>query len=120
LSGHYSRRFSKPNFNLKIRGGEELFGRRQFKLRGDALDPSAMRTKLMCDIHNRLGLPSIAANYALLYINDEFMGLYILTDAFKQSWIEYVYGEKNTSSLYKCEYCDLTYEKRRGFKNENK
>ncbi|KAG4081673.1 coth-domain-containing protein [Neocallimastix lanati (nom. inval.)] len=104
LGGQFSRTFSKPPFNLKIRGGKELFGRRQFKLRGDATDPSSMRTKLMSDIHNKLGLPSLSANYAMLYINDEFMGLYILTDAYKESWIEYVYGEKDTTNLYKCEY----------------
>jgi len=74
----------------------------------------------MCDIHNKLGLPSLSANYAMLYINDEFMGLYILTDAYKESWIEYVYGEKDTTNLYKCEYCDLTYRLKDGFENENK
>ncbi|ORY20691.1 hypothetical protein LY90DRAFT_433293, partial [Neocallimastix californiae] len=89
-------------------------------LRGDATDPSSMRTKLMCDIHNKLGLPSLSANYAMLYINDEFMGLYILTDAYKESWIEYVYGEKDTTNLYKCEFCDLTYHTKDGFENENK
>ncbi|ORY20694.1 hypothetical protein LY90DRAFT_150427 [Neocallimastix californiae] len=120
LGGHNSRAYSKPGFNLKIRGGKELFGRRQFKLRGDASEPSYMRTKLMCDIHNKLGLPSISANYITLYINDEFMGLYILTDAYKESWIEYVYGEKDTTNLYKCEYCDLLYDSRNDFENENK
>ncbi|ORY20698.1 hypothetical protein LY90DRAFT_707763 [Neocallimastix californiae] len=79
-----------------------------------------MRTKLMCDIHNKLGLPSISANYIIFYINDEFMGLYILTDAYKESWIEYVYGEKDTTNLYKCEYCDLLYDTKNGFENENK
>ncbi|KAL6596526.1 coth-domain-containing protein [Neocallimastix sp. 'constans'] len=120
LGGQSSRTYSKPGFNLKIRGGKELFGRRQFKLRSDSSEPSYMRTKLMCDIHNKLGLPSISANYIKLYINDEFMGLYILTDAYKESWIEYVYGEKDTTNLYKCEYCDLLYDTKNGFENENK
>ncbi|KAL6596527.1 coth protein-domain-containing protein [Neocallimastix sp. 'constans'] len=120
LGGQNSRSYSKPGFNLKIRGGKELFGRRQFKLRSDASEPSYMRTKLMCDIHNKLGLPSISANYIIFYINDEFMGLYILTDAYKESWIEYVYGEKDTTNLYKCEECNLLYGTRNGFKNENK
>jgi len=120
LGGSYSRSFSKPGYNLKIRGGDELYGRRQFKLRGDASEPSYMRTKLVSDIRNRIGMPSLSANYATLYINDEYFGLFILTDAYKESWIEYVYGEKDTQQLYKCEYCDLTYETRSGFVNENK
>eukprot|EP00833_Pecoramyces_ruminatium_P003576 jgi/Orpsp1_1/1177608/evm.model.c7180000062124.1 len=119
LGGQYSSTFPKVGYNLKIRGNKELFGRRQFKLRADASEPSYMRTKLMCDIHNRLGIPSLSANYAILYINNEYMGLYILTDAFKESWIEYVYGEKDTTQLYKCEDCELSFETRQGFKNEN-
>jgi len=120
LGGHYTRFYSKPGYNLKIRGGDELYGRRQFKLRGDATEPSYMRTKLVSDIRNRIGMPSLSANYATLYINDEYFGLFILTDAYKESWIEYVYGEKDTQQLYKCEYCDLTYGTRTGFVNENK
>ncbi|ORX99134.1 hypothetical protein LY90DRAFT_519937 [Neocallimastix californiae] len=40
-----SRNYSKPGFNLKIRGGKELFGRRQFKLRSDSSEPSYMENK---------------------------------------------------------------------------
>jgi len=120
LGGSFSRRFSKPSYNLKIRGGDELYGRRQFKLRGDASEPSYMRTKLVSDIRNRIGMPSLSANYATLYINDEYFGLFILTDVYKESWIEYVFGEKDTQLLYKCESCDLTYDRRSGFVNENK
>ena len=98
----------------------ELFGRRQFKLRGDAADPSFMRTKLMSDIHNRLGLKSLSANYAFLYINDEFMGLQVLTDIYKETWIEYVYGEKNTTNLFKSNTGDLTITNLNGYENENK
>jgi len=120
LGGQYSKTFPRPGFNVKIRGNEELFGRRQFKLRADATEPSYMRTKLVCDIHNRLGMPSLSANYITLYINNKYMGLYILTDAFKESWIEYVYGEKDTTQLYKSEGAYLSFGDRRGFKNENK
>jgi len=120
LGGHNSRNYAKPAFNVKIRGNKELFGRSQFKLRSDISEPSYMRTKLMSDIHNKLGLPSLSANYILLYINDEFIGLYILTDVYKETWIEHVYGEKDTKNLYKCDSCSLTYDGRSGFENENK
>ena len=87
---------------MKIRGGDDLYGRSHFKLRADALEPTYLRSKLVSDIHNRLGLKSISAGYIHLYINDEFMGLYILTDSIKSAWIEKVYGEKKTTTLYKC------------------
>ena len=87
---------------MKIKGGDDLYGRSHFKLRADAFDPTYLRSKLVSDIHNRLGLKSISAGYIHLYINDEFMGLYILTDSIKPAWIEKVYGEKKITTLYKC------------------
>ncbi|ORX59251.1 hypothetical protein BCR36DRAFT_408756 [Piromyces finnis] len=91
LDGAYSRYFQKPGFNLKIRGKKDLYGHSQFKLRADSNDPTIMRTKLISDIHNRLGLKSISSIYVQLYINDEFMRLYTFNDDYKLSWIEEVY-----------------------------
>jgi len=79
-----------------------------------------MRTKLVSDIRNRIGMPSLSANYATLYINNEYLGLFIFTDLFKESWIEYVYGEKDTQLLYKCTNCFIDFKYRAGFENENK
>ncbi|KAL6632998.1 hypothetical protein LY90DRAFT_277555 [Neocallimastix californiae] len=102
LSGQYSRYLVKPNFNLKIRGKKDLFGRSQFKLRSDLTEPTFLRSKLTSDVHKKMGVTSILANYAIFYINDEYMGLFVLTDTYKLPWIEQVYGEKDTSHLYKC------------------
>jgi len=102
LSGNLSRTRSKLNYNLKIRGKDELYGRKTFKLRSDDVEPTFLRSKIVSDIHNRLELPSISANYAELYVNDQYMGFYILVDTLKTSWVEYVYGEKDTTSLFQC------------------
>ncbi|ORX82484.1 hypothetical protein BCR32DRAFT_231940 [Anaeromyces robustus] len=103
LGGSISRLGSKPPLNLKIRGKKDLYGRSQFKFRSDDADPSFLRTKLVADIHNRLGVPSVSAGYVTIYINNENMGLYILNDAYKLSWIKSVYEEEDTTSLYKCD-----------------
>jgi len=109
-----------PGYNLKIRGNENLFGRSQFKLRSDISEPTYLRTKLVADIHNRLGIKSISATYIQLYINEEYMGFYILYDTYKLSWIESVYGEKDTSTLYKCDtFDDFSEENIGGCINEN-
>ncbi|KAL6609027.1 putative cellulase, partial [Neocallimastix californiae] len=71
-------------------------------LRPDAREATFLRSKLLCDVHNRLGIPSVSANYATLYINDEYMGFYILMDSIKLSWIDFVYGDKDSTSLYRC------------------
>ncbi|ORX61231.1 hypothetical protein BCR36DRAFT_394312 [Piromyces finnis] len=102
LSGQYSRSLVKPNFNIKIRGKKDLFGSSQLKLRSDLTEPTFLRSKLTSDIHKKLGIAGISANYATLYINGEYMGLFVLTDAYKLSWIKQVYGEKDTKFLYKC------------------
>ncbi|ORX77409.1 hypothetical protein BCR32DRAFT_223424, partial [Anaeromyces robustus] len=51
---------------------------------------------------NRMGVVSISANYVLLYVNDEYFGFYVLMDAPKLPWVEQVFGEKDTTNLYKC------------------
>jgi len=102
LGGSSSRMFGKQGYNLKIRGNDNLYGRTQFRLRPDAREATYLRSKLVCDMHNRLGLPSISANYATLYINDEYMGFYILMDAIKLSWVEYEYGDSDSTTLYQC------------------
>ncbi|ORX85833.1 coth-domain-containing protein [Anaeromyces robustus] len=120
IAGKTARSYSKPPFNLKIRGGQDLFGRSHFKLRPDCADPSLLRTKLVSDIHNRLGVTSLSSNYITLYINEEYMGLYTLNDAFKSSWIEQVYGDKDTTSLYKCDFLfDFDPSSAAGCMNEN-
>jgi len=102
LGGQYSRHLSKPNFNIKIHGEKDLYGRRNFKLRSDYTEPTFLRSKLTSDIYDRLGTVSISANYANLYINDRFMGLFVLTDTLKLSWAELVYGDVNSKNLYQC------------------
>jgi len=102
LGGTSSRIFGKSGYNIKIRGKKDLHGRTQIKIRPDAREATFLRTKLASDIHHRLGLPTISANYVTLYINDEYMGFYILEDAIKKSWIEYEYGDEKTTSLYEC------------------
>jgi len=103
LGGVSTRYFQKPGFNIKIRGGDNLYGRSQLKFRSENTEPTVLRTKLVTDIRNNLGLSTISANYATVYVNNDFLGFFVLRDAFKPSWIESEFGEKDTKTLYKCE-----------------
>jgi len=103
LGGSSARTYGRLGFNIKIKDkNKDLYGRSQFRLRSDARDATYLRSKLSCDIHNRLGIKSISANYATLYVNEEYFGFYVLMDSPKLKWIESVYGEKDTQNLYKC------------------
>jgi len=102
IGGSSARNYGRQGFNIKIRGKEKFYGRTQFRLRSDARDATFLRSKIACDIHNKLGLVSIAANYASLYVNGNYLGFYIIMDSPKLPWIEEVYGEKDTKNLIKC------------------
>jgi len=102
VGGNSSRYMARQGYNIKLRNGKELYGRSHFKLRSDAHDATYLRSKLACDIHNRLGLDSGSASYAILYINDEYFGLHVLLDTLKLSWVEKKYDDEDTANLYNC------------------
>ena len=107
-------------YGIKIKDKQELYGRKHFRLRSDIIDPTYLRTKLVSDIRNRIGITSISANYIQLYINDKFMGLYIITDSLSLPWIENVFDDKKSTTLYKCTFLlDFTPEFYDGCVNKN-
>ncbi|ORX54318.1 hypothetical protein BCR36DRAFT_230138, partial [Piromyces finnis] len=102
IGGKYTKNFEKLGYNIKIKKGQ-LFERKQLRLRSEAVDPSFLREKLAYDICNLLELPSLSSNFAEVYFNDNYMGLFAIRDAFKSQWIEYTFGEKSTTHLYTCD-----------------
>eukprot|EP00833_Pecoramyces_ruminatium_P014667 jgi/Orpsp1_1/1188699/evm.model.d7180000066584.1 len=103
IGGSSARTYGRQGFNLKIRDKKkDLYGRTQFRIRSDPRDATYLRSKLACDMLNRLGIPSISANYIKLYVNEEYFGFYVLMDAPKIPWVEQVFGEKDTKHLIKC------------------
>ena len=103
IGGNSARSYGRQGFNIKIRDKKkDLYGRTQFRFRSDPRDATMLRSKLSCDILNRMGAVSISAGYAILYVNNEYFGFYVFMDAPKIPWIEQVFGEKDTKNLYKC------------------
>jgi hypothetical protein len=103
LGGNSGRGYGKLGYNVKIRNDkDDLFGARQFRLRGEARDPSVIRNKIGSDIYNKMGIPTSFAGFVRLYVNNEFFGLYSIHDSIKQKWIEREFGEADTKHLYKC------------------
>jgi len=120
IAGSLSLNFPRYMYNIKIKNGEKLYGRRHFKLRSDMLDSSFMRSKLVSDIRNRVGIKSISSNYVQFYINDKFMGLYVMTDMLNLPWIEDVYEDEKSTNLYKCiGFTDFKPEYYDGCENKN-
>jgi len=103
IGGSSARTYGRQGFNLRIRDKKkDLYGRTQFRLRSDPRDATYLRSKICCDILNRMDIVSVSAGYVKLYVNDEYFGFYVIMDAPKLPWIEQVFGEKNSKNLYKC------------------
>ena len=103
IGGRSTKLYSKLGYNINIKGKELLYGAKQIRLRAEVVDPSFLREKLVYDLCNIVDLPTLSANYARLYINDTFMGLYILRDAFKSQWVQDNFGEKGSKHIYSCD-----------------
>jgi len=100
--GMYARAYDKVGFNIKL--NKKFLGRKNIRIRPDPSDKSKLRSKLCCDIANRLGLPSIQATYARLYMNNEYWGLYTLMDSVKPSWVKNTFNpsEPEITTLFQC------------------
>jgi len=102
--GNFARTFSKPGFNIKL--SKKFNDRKIFRLRADVNDRSHLRQKLVCDISNRIGLPSTQSTYIRLTINGNLYGLYTLMDSVKTVNLKQIYNtktNKNELKLYKCD-----------------
>ncbi|KAL6620905.1 coth protein-domain-containing protein, partial [Neocallimastix sp. 'constans'] len=104
IGGRSTRYYSKLGFNINIKGKVLLHDSKQLRLRAEAVDSTFIRDKLAYDLYHLIDLPTLSANYARLYINDTFMGFYLLRDAMKSHWVEQNFGEKGTKHLYSCDH----------------
>jgi len=84
INGASTRSMPKVSYKIKNLKDEtnnkELFGRTNIKLRAEYSDASFVREKLYGDILNSAGAPTAQFTYARLYINQEPIGLFVLSD----------------------------------------
>lgn len=77
VKGSFSRNFLKKSLLITLDKGQEAGGRRRFALNAMATDPTQTREWLAWDLIHKLGLVAPKARYTRLYINGEFIGLYL-------------------------------------------
>ncbi|KAL6617025.1 coth protein-domain-containing protein [Neocallimastix sp. 'constans'] len=121
LGGVSSRYYPRQAFNVKIRN-DKLYGRKQFRIRSEAREATFLRSKIFCDINNRIGQPdSVSANYIKMAINGEDMGFYVIMDAVKLTYVNIEYDDKNSTNLIQCGNLnsDLTMKSMRTCESEN-
>lgn len=110
LSGDLSRTLWKKSFKVKISKfttsrvvvERHLNGLSGFHLRAEALDPSLIRERLTYDAFQSFGLCPSRASYALVNINQQFFGVYLLLELVDGKYLSQRFGPV-VGNLYKCD-----------------
>jgi spore coat protein H len=105
LRGNTSRYHPKKSFKIKFKefGGEKFYDLKKFNLKAENNDASMVREFLSLRTMRNLKVPAARTHHAEVYINDEYMGLYLnveqIDDEFVQSRFEFDAG-----NIYKCSW----------------
>ena len=104
LRGNTSLTAPKKSFKLDFNAfipGQKLLGVEKLNLNANQNDPSLFRAAISWYILRDMNLPSTRTSFAELFINDNFMGVYVVTEHIDEEFIKNNY-EKDYGNLYKC------------------
>lgn len=102
-SGYYG---NKKSFKLDIDAfvdGQEIYGLDKLNLNNCFLDPSFVREKTTYELCDALGMATCRTNYAAVYINGTYWGLYLLVEQQDHEFIESRQGAGEDGNLWKGE-----------------
>ncbi|ORY99417.1 coth protein-domain-containing protein [Syncephalastrum racemosum] len=91
-SKEYDRQSFEIDLNKYVQGEDApkqlLFGRSMLKLRAEPTDPSFMREKLVLDCLAAAGAATLSGSWVRLFVNDEAIGLFLMTDDVSTHFID--------------------------------
>ncbi|MBU0984714.1 MAG: CotH kinase family protein, partial [candidate division Zixibacteria bacterium] len=96
----------KKSFKLDIdefTTDQTVYGLDKLNLNNCFLDPSFVREKCAYELCEAVGLPTERTNYAAVYINGTYWGLYLLIEQYDQEFIESRFGAGEEGNLWKGE-----------------
>ena len=96
----------KKSFKLDIDEfvtDQTVYGLDKLNLNNCFLDPSFVREKCAYELCEAVGLPTERTNYAAVYINGSYWGLYLLIEQYDQEFIESRFGASEEGNLWKGE-----------------
>lgn len=94
----------KKSFKLdmdKYVEGQEIYGLDKLNLNNAFMDPSFVRERCCYELCEATGLATVRTNYAALYINDTYWGLYTLVEQVDQEFLESRLGATENGNLWK-------------------
>jgi spore coat protein CotH len=98
--GDWGRYFAKRSWNIQFPDDSPFPGQDEINLRSDFNDTSLMRSKLATTLFEASGIQPPHAEYVLLALNGEYLGLYIRTEQVDRGFAERM-GHNPAVSIYK-------------------
>jgi len=98
----------KPGLRVDINRytkGQRFLGLNSFILDNAAQDPSFLREPLSMLLFRRMGFPAPREAYARLYVNNRYVGLYIIIDDITKDFLRRNFGEDD-GYLYEYKWTD--------------
>ena len=106
LRGNTSRGHPKRSFKIKFtefEGGEKFHGYKKFNLKAENNDPSLLREHLSLQLYREANVPAARSHHVEVYINGEYMGLYLNVEQIDDEFADTRYGSEK-GNLYKCSW----------------
>ncbi|MDN4164469.1 CotH kinase family protein [Cytophagales bacterium LB-30] len=105
LRGNTSRNHDKKGFKIDFRefDGSKFYGYKKFNLKPNVNDPSAFREQLSMRFFREMQVPAARTHLTQLYINEEYMGVYLNVEQVDDEFLENRHGHSE-GYLYKCGY----------------
>lgn len=72
---------------------QDMDGLDEINLNNNFKDPTMMREKIYLDLLNRKGLPAPRATYAKVYLNEKYLGLYLVTENINSTFLKTRFGD---------------------------
>jgi len=105
LDGVYRRGLKRFGFKVKANAyipGQTFHGLSEFVLNNGYNDASYMREYLSYSIFEKMGVPTPEFAYAAVYLNGNYIGLYLMVECIEEEFIQRNFGAGN-GQLYKPE-----------------
>jgi spore coat protein CotH len=101
----------KPGLRVdfdRYNSGQRFLGLKSVVLRNNSQDPSMMHERVSLEVMRRLGILAPRTAHARFYVNDEYIGLYMIVENIDKTFLKSRLGEDN-GYLYEFKHADDAY-----------
>lgn len=105
LRGNTARQHNKRSYKIDFKefGGVKFESYKKLNLKPNVNDPAHIRELLTMHLFRVMDVPAPRVAPATLYINDEYMGVYLIIEQIDDEFVDKRFG-KEVGWLYKCGY----------------